>query len=72
MPNSSRLLLLPRCLAISGYLTSNETSCKQWLASYKQEINLWVQVSQGKGKPPQMEDTHDNLSMLMLYLLFYA
>ena len=42
------------------------------MATDKQEIHLWAQVSQGERKPPQMEDTHDNLSMLMLYFLFYA
>ena len=71
MPNSSRLLLLPWGMAISGYLTSRKTSCNQWLATDKQEIHVWAQVRQGERKPPQMEDTHDNLSMLMLYILLY-
>ena len=72
MPNSSRLLLLPWCTAISGYLTSRKTSCNQWLATDKQEIRIQVQVSQGERKPSQMEDTHDNICKLMQYLLFYA
>ena len=59
-------------MAISGYLTSRKTSCDQWLATNKEEIHLWAQVSQGERKPPQMEDTYDNLSMLMLYILLYA
>ena len=56
-------------MAIAGYHTS---SYNQWLVTDKQEICYQAQVSQGERKPPQMEDTRDNSSMLMLYLLFYA
>ena len=59
-------------MAIAGYHTSRKTSYNQWLATDKQEIFYQVQVSQGERKPPQTEDTHDNSSMLTLYLLFYA
>ena len=59
-------------MAISGYLTSRKTICNQWLAIIKQEIRIRARVSQGERKPSQMEDTHDNLSKLMQYLLFYA
>ena len=41
------------------------------MAGYRQARNL-LPVSQGDRKAPQTEDTHDNSSMLMLYLLFYA
>ena len=67
-PKSSCLLLLPWCMTIIGYNTSRKTTCNQWLATDKQEIYYQVQVSQGEGKPTQTEDTHDNSSMLMLYL----
>ena len=59
-------------MAIVGYHTSRKTSYNQWLATNNQEIHYQAQVSQGERKPPQTEDTCDNLSMLMLYLLFYA
>ena len=59
-------------MAVSGYLTSRKTRSNQWLATYKQEIHLWAQISQGERKSLQMEDTHDNLSVLMTYLLFYV
>ena len=49
-----------------------ETNYNQWLATDKQEIRIRARVSQGERKPSQMEDTHDNLSKLMQYLLFYA
>ena len=59
-------------MAISGYHTCKKTSYNQWLATDKQEIRYRAQVSQGKRKPAQTEDTRDNSSMLMLYLLFYV
>ena len=59
-------------MAIAGYHTSRKISYNQWLATDKQEICYRARVSQEERKPPQMEDTHDNSNMLMLYLLFYA
>ena len=59
-------------MAVAGYYTSRKTSYNQWLATDRQEIHYRAQVSQGERKPSQMEDTHDSLSMLMLYLLFCA
>ena len=59
-------------MAIAGYCTSRKTCYNLWLATDKQEIRYWAQVSQGERKLPQTEDTSDNSSMLMLYLLFYA
>ena len=59
-------------MAITGYHTSRKTSYNQWLATDKQEICYRARVSQGERKSPQTEDTHDNSSMLTLYLLFYA
>ena len=58
-------------MAITGYHTSRKTSYNQWLATDKQEIRYRVQVSQGERKPPQMEDSCNNSSMLTPYLLFY-
>ena len=54
-------------MAIIGHHTSRITNYKQWLATDKQEIRYWAQVSRGERKPPQMEDTRDNSSMLMQY-----
>ena len=59
-------------MAIAGYHTSSKTSYNQWLATDKQDIRYRAQVSQGERKPPQVEHARDNLSMLMLCLLFYA
>ena len=59
-------------MAIAGYCTSRKTSCNQWLATDKQEIHYWAQISQGERKLPQTEDTSDHSSMSMLYLLFNA
>ena len=43
------------------------------MAGYRQTRNLLLGAcSQGERKLPQTEDTRDNSSMLMLYLLFYA
>ena len=54
-------------MAIAGYHTSRKSNYKQWLATDNQEIHYQVRVSQGERKPPQMEDTRDNSSMLTLY-----
>ena len=42
------------------------------MATDKHKICYRAQVSQGERKPPQIEDAHENSSMLMLYVLFYA
>ena len=55
-------------MAIVSYHTSRKNSYNQWLATDKQEIRYWMGFSQGERKLPQMEDTHDNSSMLTLYL----
>ena len=47
-------------MVITGYHTSRKTSYNQWLATNKQKIHYWAQVSQGERKPPQTEDTYDN------------
>ena len=59
-------------MAITGYHTSRKTRYNQWQVTDKQEIHYRVRVRQGERKQPQMEDTHDNSSMLMLHLSFYA
>ena len=59
-------------MAITDYHTSTKTSYNQWQAIDKQGIHYRARFSQGERKLPEMEDTCDNSSMLMLYLLFYA
>ena len=39
---------------------------------YQVTIASSAPISQGERKTTQMEDTHDNLSKLMQYFLFYA
>ena len=59
-------------MVIAGYYTRRKASYNQWLATDKQGIRYQARVSQGEREPPETEDTHDNLSMLTLYLLFFA
>ena len=61
-PKPNRVLLLPWCTAITGYLTRRKTNYNQWLVTDKQETHYRVRVSQVERKAPQMEDTHDNSS----------
>ena len=72
---TSHLLLLPWCMAITGYLIScdNNNSQKQPTAGYRQTSKLLP----GTSLPKRLETTtkqytHDNSSMLTLYSLFYA
>ena len=44
----SCLLLLPCCMAITGYHTIRNTSYNQWLVTDKQEICYQTRVSQGE------------------------
>ena len=68
----SHLLVLLWCMAIDGYRTRRKpVTTNGWLQTNK-KFATRCKVSQVERKSPQMGDTHDNSSMLMLYLLFYA
>ena len=72
-PKSSCHLLLLLCTAIISYHFAEKpvTSIQQWHATDKQEICYLAWVCQGERKPPQIQDTGDNSTMVTL-LLFYV